>query len=179
MRGSPTLKKQYMEAGEFVTTHGIAGELRLYPWADTPHFFQDFSKFFLGPGGETPLEILSVRPHKNICIVKLSGIDSIEEARPFIGKTVYISRDEVQLPEGRFFIQDLLGAQVIDGQTGEEYGIIRSVTHPGWHDVYEIQRPDHSICLFPAAEPFVESIDLDAGVVKVRPIPGMFGDAPV
>lgn len=168
------MQKAYLEAGEFVTTHGIAGELRLYPWSDGPAFLTGFSTLYLDEAGKKPLKVAQIRPHKNICIVKLEGYDSIEQSRPLIGKAVYIARADVQLPPGRFFVQDILGAQVVDDATGERYGTIHAVTHPGRHDVYEIHGEAGQVWYFPAAEPFVADIDLAAGIVRVRPIEGMF-----
>ena len=90
--------KPYLEAGEFVTTHGIAGELRLYPWSDTPAFLTHFKTLYLDADGQKPLEIEQLRPHKNICLVKLAGVSSIAEARPYIGKTVWVARADAPLP---------------------------------------------------------------------------------
>ncbi len=168
------MKKEYLEAGEFVTTHGIAGELRLYPWSDGPDFLSGFDTLYLDDAGKRPLRMLAVRPHKNICIVKLEGIATIEQARPFVGKTVYIARADAHLAPGRFFVQDILGAQVVDDATSRAYGTIAAVTHPGRHDVYEIHGPEGQVWYFPAVQPFLASVDLDAGQVRVRPIEGMF-----
>lgn len=165
--------KPYLEAGEFVTTHGVEGELRLYPHADSPAFLTQFDTFYKDPEGGQPLRVVSARVHKNICLIKLEGVDSIESARPYIGRRVYISRADAQLPEGRFFVQDLLGARVEDARTGQLYGTIKSITRPGRHDVYEIEQ-EGQVFLFPAAEPFVEKIDIEGGVVRVLPIEGMF-----
>ncbi len=169
--------KPYLEAGEFTTTHGICGELRLYPWCDEPSFLCGFSTFYLDDAGRRPLALCTVRPHKNICIVKLDGVDNIEAARPFIGKTVYIARADAHLPAGTHFVQDLLGAAVVDADNGTAYGLIRGVTRPGRHDVYEIEQPSGEIALFPATEPFLVKTDPKAGVVLVRPIPGIFGES--
>ncbi len=168
--------KQYLEAGEFVTTHGVNGELRLYPWCDGPQFLCGFSTLHLNANGTKPLQVDALRAHKNLCIVKLAGVHSVEDARPFIGKTVYIDRDDAYLPAGRHFVQDLLGLAVQDADTGETYGVIRDVTRPGRHEVYEIERPGGGTALFPATPPFLCGVDIAIGVVWVRPIPGMFDE---
>lgn len=168
------MMKPFLEAGEFVTTHGITGELRLYPWCDGPSFLAGFSTFYLDEAGRQPLKVEGLRPHKNICIVQLEGIGSIEAARPLIGKVVYIKRADAKLPPGRFFVQDLLGAVVLDDETGVSYGTLRAITHPGRHDVYEIHGPNGQVWYFPAVAPFLASVDVEAGVVRVRPIEGMF-----
>lgn len=168
--------KQYLEAGEFVTTHGIAGELKLYPWADDAAFFKDIPTLYLSATGQRPLVVQKLRAHKNMCILKLQGVDTIEQARVYIGKTAWVSRADIKLEEGRVFVQDLLGAQVVDAESGRLYGSIQNVTRPGHHDVYEIQDEAGGVFLFPAVEEFIDKIDIAAGVVTVRPIPGMFNE---
>lgn len=168
--------KQYLEAGELVTTHGVSGELRLYPWSDSPEFLTAFKCFYLDEQGRKPLKVSQLRRHKNICIVQLEGVASINDARALIGKTVYINRDDIKLPQGHYFVQDLLGLQVIDADTAQCYGTIANVTHPGRHDIYEVQQQNGQIALFPAVQPFLVGTDLAAGQVTVRPIPGMFGE---
>lgn len=170
------MQKQFLEAGEFVTTHGTAGELRLYPWSDGPAFLSQFSTLYLSAEGGKPLRVLAVRPHKNLCIVRLEGVGSIAEARPYIGRTVYINRADAPLPPGRHFVQDLLGAFIEDADSGEVYGTLQAITHPGRHDVYEVLRPGGGSSLFPATAPFLVSIDAEAGHILVRPIPGMFDE---
>lgn len=168
--------KPFLEAGEFVTTHGITGELRLYPWCDEPSFLAGFSSFYMDAAGKKPLAVETVRPHKSICIVRLAGVDSIEAARPYIGKTVYIARTDARLPTGMHFVQDLLGAAVADADSGQAYGTIRAITRPGRHDVYEVEKPNGAIALFPAVEPFLVHVDAENAVILVRPIPGMFDE---
>lgn len=165
--------KPYLEAGEFTTTHGITGELRLYPWCDGPEFLSTFTTLYLDDRGRKPLYAEQIRPHKNICIVRLKNVSTVEEAHPYIGKTVYIAREDACLPKGRYFVQDLLGAHLRDADTGEEYGEITAITRPGRHDVYEVTRPNGTTALFPACEPFLVAVHPEEGLVQVRPIPGM------
>lgn len=166
--------KPFLEAGQFTTTHGIAGELRLYPWCNEPAFLAKFATLYLDDAGKTALPPLAIRPHKNLCLVKMDGVDSIEAARPYIGRVVYLSREEAALPPGTFFVQDLLGAHLQDTDTGEVYGTVAAITHPGRHDVYEVQRPGGQTVLFPAAPPFIHSISAEDALILVRPIEGMF-----
>ncbi|MDL2252441.1 ribosome maturation factor RimM, partial [Ruminococcaceae bacterium OttesenSCG-928-I18] len=147
------------------------------PWCDSPDFLTGFSVFYLDAEGKNAVEVTSVRPHKNLCIIRLQGVDSIEAARPLIGKTAYIDRREANLPPGHFFLQDLLGARVVDADNREEYGRVEEVTHPGRHDVWRVvgEKGEH---LFPAVAPFLDSLDLEEGVALVRPIEGMFEPQP-
>lgn len=166
--------KQYLEAGEFVTTHGVTGELKLYPWSDSPQFLLDFATLYLDSEGKKPLQVQAMRVHKNLCLVKLQGVDSIADARPYIGRTAYIARADAELGEGRVFVQDLLEARVVNADTSEEYGRITAITHPGRHDVYEVTSGAGEVFLFPAVAEFVVEVAPQEGYVKVRPIEGMF-----
>ena len=104
--------KQFIEAGEFVTTHGVMGELKLYPWCDGPEFVAALPRLFFTPEGGRETKVEAVRAHKGMCLVKLKGVDSIDAARPYIRKVAYFSRADVKLPEGRYFVQDIVGCTV-------------------------------------------------------------------
>ena len=93
--------KTYLEAGQFVTTHGVLGELKLYPWADGPEFIACLPRLYISPQGGAPLELERVRAHKGMCIVKLRGVDGMDAARAYIGKTAYFARADAKLPPGR------------------------------------------------------------------------------
>lgn len=166
--------KPFLEAGEFVTTHGIHGEIKLYPWSDDASFLTQFHNLYLTKQGENCCKVQSMRIHKNTCLVKLNDVDTVEQARIYIGKTVFIARAEANLAEGRHFVQDIIGAKVKDVDTGEVYGTIQDITAPGRHDVYKIAAEDGEVFYFPATEPFLISIDIEGEEVLVKPIAGMF-----
>lgn len=166
--------KTYLEAGQFVTTHGVVGELKLYPWADGPEFIAGLSRLYLSPQGGAPLELERVRPHKGMCIVKLRGVDSLDAARAYIQKVAYFARADAALPEGRFFVQDIIGCEVRDAGTGAVYGTVRDVTHPAACDIYTVETPQGGTVLFPAVAEFLGELCPQQGYVTVRPIPGMF-----
>jgi 16S rRNA processing protein RimM len=86
----------------------------------------------------------------------------------------------VNLPEGRYFVQDIIGARVQDANTGEDYGSILSVSSPGRHEVYEIEHADGKRSLFPAVQPFLVKLDIENSLVLIAPIEGMLdGEAPI
>ena len=165
--------KRYLEAGEFVTTHGVTGELKLYPWSDGPELIASLPRLYLSPDGGRAVRLVGVRPHKGMCIVRLDGVDSLDAARSYVRRVAYFDREDVQLPEGRYFVQDVLGCRVLDADTGEEYGEIVNITHPAACDIYTV-RGKGGEHLFPAVDEFLVSLDPAAGEVRVRPIPGMF-----
>ena len=169
--------KKYLEAGKFVTTHGVLGELKAYPYCDSAEFLCGFSLLYPAANGGRPWRVASARAHKGMALLKLEGVDGMDAARALVGRLVYIDRSDAQLPEGSWFIQDIIGLQVVDAGTGKVYGTVTDVINNGAGDIYEIRTPEGKTVLFPAVEQFLEQIDPAGGVVRVKPIGGMFDDA--
>ena len=120
---------------------------------------------------------MSARPHKSLLLVKLRGIETVEQADALRGKILYLDRGEVNLPEGRYFIQDLIGLTVSDADSGAVYGVLTDVIATGANDVYEITSPQGKKHLMPAVEEMVPEISPEKGFIFVRPIRGIFDDA--
>lgn len=169
------MKKQFLDCGKIVGTHGIKGEVRIDPWADSPAFLCAFDTLYLDERGERSVKVKS-RPHKNITLCKIEGVDTIEAAERLRGKIVYINRDDVKLDEGVHFVQDLIGLAVRDFETGEDYGVLTDVLRTGANDVYEITR-DGKKYLAPVIDEVVREINTDDGVVLITPMKGIFDDA--
>lgn len=167
--------KKYLETGKIVTTHGIKGEVKVYPWCDTPEFLLDFDQFYLDKGSAA-VEVEACRIHKNMAVMKLRGVDTVEQAVSYRGKILYVDRDDVELAEGEYFVQDLMGLQVIDADSKKEYGKIVDITETGANDVYHIAFSDGSIQLVPAIKDVIIRTDVEAGVMEIRPLRGLFGD---
>ncbi|MFZ2539815.1 MAG: ribosome maturation factor RimM [Oscillospiraceae bacterium] len=169
------MKKQYIEVGKIVTVQGIKGELRVNPWCDSPEFLLDFKILFLDEG-KTPINIERSRVQKNIVVLKIVGIEDIETANKYRNKVLYLKTDEVKLPKGSYFIQDLEGLQVIDADDNSiVYGELIEVSETGANDVYHIKQGE-KLYLIPAIKQVVIDTDIDAGIMKIRPIKGLFGD---
>ncbi len=169
--------QQYLEVCKAVTTHGVTGEVKVELWCDDAAFLAKFKRLYRGPQGQDPLEVVKVRPHKNMALVTFAGVGDMDAARALVGQVFYIDRADAKLPKGHYFQVDLLGCQVVDSASGRVYGTIREVNHPGAQDVYTIDCPDGSTALFPAVKPFLDKIDIEGRKVLVSPIPGMFSDA--
>ena len=169
------MKKQFLESGKIVGTHGIKGEVRIDPWCDSPEFLCAFKKLYLDDKGETFIEVKS-RPHKHITLAKSKGIDTIEQAERLRGKIVYIDRADINLGEGVNFVQDLIGLEVIDSDSGERYGKITDVLRTGANDVYEITDNDGRKYLAPVIDEVILSKNIDEGFVLIRPMKGIFSD---
>lgn len=167
------MKKQYLDSGKIVGTHGIKGEVRIEPWCDSPEFLCAFKKLYLDEKGQTFIEVKS-RPHKNITLAKIKGVDTIEEAQRYRGKIIYINRNDIHLDEGVNFVQDLIGLEVKDADSGKIYGKISDVLRTGANDVYEITDSENKKYLAPVIDEVIEKIDVDGGFVIIRPMKGIF-----
>ncbi len=167
------MKKQYMEAGKIVGTHGLKGEVRIDPWCDSAAFLCRLKRLYFADGSEHPVR--SAKAHKNIAVVLFDGVTSVEQADLLRGKVVYLNRDDVRLPKGTHFIQDLLGLQVIDADDGTVYGELTEVIKTGANDVYQVTK-DGRDYLVPVIPDVVIEKDIDGGVVKIRPMKGIFDD---
>jgi 16S rRNA processing protein RimM len=169
------MKKQYLDSGKIVGTHGIRGEVRIDPWCDSPEFLCAFKKLYLDNKGETFIEVKS-RPHKNVTLSKIKGVDTIEQAEKLRGKIVYINRDDINLGEGVNFVQDLIGLEVRDVDNDTVYGKISDVIRTGANDVYEITDSNNKKYLAPVIDEVVIEIDVDNGFILIRPMKGIFDD---
>ena len=184
--------KQFLEAGQIVSTHGIKGELNVTPWCDQPEFLMGFDRFYFKEGSEERA-VESVRTNKSLVIVKFEGINEIDEAVKLIKSIIYFDRSGVTLPEGSYFEQDLLGLEVIDDISGKSYGRLTSVLHTGANDVYGIS-PQGSVSqqgsvtqqgdtikhgkevLIPAIKDVIKAVDIEGGRMLITPLKGLFED---
>ncbi len=163
-----------LEIGKIVAIHALKGEMRVQPWCDTPAFAVKFKRMFLD--GEE-YKVQSARPHKNIVIVKLRGIDTPELAQKQINKILYVDRSDIKLSKGTYFIADLIGLKVVDAD-GESlvYGELTDVSQTGANDVYHILFADGKTRYIPAIPQVVKMTDLENGVMKIKPLDGLFDD---
>ena len=168
----------YIETGEIVALHGIKGEVKVYPWADYPEFLEEFDRFYIKAnkmhykcyGAE------EVRCHKNTVLIKFSGIDTVEQARELIGKVICLDKDEIELEEGTYFIEDLVGCKIINDETDKIIGTVSAVDNYGASDVYTILDASGKEFMFPAVDEFLVSTDIDTKEIRIKVIEGMFGE---
>ncbi|MDO5123582.1 MAG: ribosome maturation factor RimM [Eubacteriales bacterium] len=166
--------KDYLEIGKIVGTHGVLGEMRVECWCDSPAFLAGFKELYFDKGKEK----LSVkaRPHKNVALVKIKGVDSVEAADMFRGKILYINRKDAKLPKGTYFVQDLLGLEVKDINDGRVYGTITDVLKTGANDVYEVKDSEGKAYYVPVIPPVVKEVKPQKGYVSIEPMKGIFDD---
>jgi len=165
--------KQYLEVGLLNNTHGVRGEMKLTLWCDDLDYLRRFQVLYLDPEGQHPLHVTALRPQKQGAIIRFAEITSIEQAETIKGKVLYGDRADGKLPEGRTYIQDLLGCLVIDADSGTAYGTIADVQNYGSCDIYDVQQ-GKAHTLVPAIDDVVVEKDVAAGVVKIRPMKGLF-----
>ena len=168
------MRKQFLEVGKVVGTHGIQGELRVECWANSPAFLSKFKRLYLD-SGSTKLDV-ACRPHKNIALVRVKGVTSIEQADELRGKVLYIDRGDVRLDEGENFVQDIIGLEVTDADSGEVYGRVRDVLRTGSNDVYEMEDSSKKLFYIPVIPDIIDRLDIDAGAVYIHPMKGLFDD---
>ena len=166
------MKKQYLEAGKIVTTHGIKGEVKIMPYTDYPELLCEFDRLFLGKNHEE-INVERSRVFKNMVIAKLEGYDTPEVAEKLRNKILYMHRDDLELDEDTYFIQDLIGIEVSDADSGFVYGKITDVMQTGANDVYVVQGKDREY-LVPAIPEVVITTDIDENTMTIRPLEGLF-----
>jgi len=167
--------RDYLELGKIVSTHGLRGEFKVDLWCDGLDFAAQFKTLYLGAQHDI-LTIASWRGTDVQAIVKAEGFDHIDTAKTLVGKTLWFARKDAVLPDGSFFEDDLIGLSAVDAATGKTYGKISHVYRTGANDVYAVQDKTGAEKLFPAIPQIVKSVDLDAGMMTIAPIPGIFDD---
>ena len=158
------MKLQYLQAGQIVTTHGIRGEMKVLPWADGPEFLCDFSRVRID-GREYKIE--SCRVQKTCNLVKIQGIDTMEDAQKMRGKTLEVYRCDA--PEDLIFVAELIGTKVLC--EGRQIGVITDVLDYPANKVYVV-RGDQEY-MIPAVKQFILSTDMDKGEMQVKLLEGM------
>ena len=169
------MKKEFLEAGKIVGTHGVAGMVRIQSWCDSNEFFCKFKKLFLNENGTGEIIVSSSKPHGNVVIAKLKGYDSIDAAETLRNKVVYVNRNQMNLEKGAYLIQDLIGCSVFDIDSGAFLGKISDVSKTGANDVWHIVN-DGREYLIPKIDDIVKLVDIDNEKVLIKPIKGIFDD---
>ncbi|MDR0984476.1 MAG: ribosome maturation factor RimM [Ruminococcus sp.] len=160
-------KNNNLQAGKIVKTQGLKGEVKILVYCDI-ELIQD--ELIID---NQNYKIKIVRQEKGSClIVKIDGITDINAAEKFVGKDVFLDKSGITLEKGIYFISDLIGLDVIDFNTGENYGKIKDVLQTGANDVYIIDDTH----LVPAIKDVVKEVDLNLRIMKITPLDGLFED---
>lgn len=167
-------KKRYLEAGEIVGTHGVRGEVRVYPACDSPAVLAGLKKLYFDEGAR--MVRIKARTHKTLALVKLEGVDTVEAAAALRGTMLYLDRNDLKLSRGTYFIADLIGLSVVDDDTGKHYGECTDVSQTGSNDVYHMRATDGREILIPAIPSVIRRVDIDGGEIRIFPMLGLFDD---
>lgn len=168
------MRDDLLRIGVISSTHGIRGEVKVFPTTDYPEQFEKLESVFLDTGKEMrKLEIQKVRYFKNMVIVKFCGYDNINDIEPYKGKDLLITREQaVPLEEGEFFIADLIGSRVVT-EEGEELGILDDVLETGANDVFSVKKADGKELLLPYIDECILEIDVDEKLITVHMMEGL------
>ena len=166
--------EQTLRVGVISSTHGVRGEVKVFPTTDDPKRFKKLKTVMLDTGREKlTLNIEQVKFFKNMIILKFKEFNDINEIEKYKGKDLLINRDQaVKLAPNENFIVDLIGLKVVTDE-GVEFGTLKDVMETGANDVYIIDGNDGKEYLFPAIKQCILNIDLEAGVITVHILDGL------
>lgn len=168
-------KKQFLECGIIINTHGVRGDVKLESLCDSPEVLAELKRVFVFENGQyREIEVKHASVFKQFVLATLDGIDDMDKAAAMKGTTLYASRDDFVLGEGDYFIADLIGLPLIDNIDGKVYGKIKDVINRGASDIYVVTTPTGER-MMPVVEEFVKKVDVESGVY-VETIPGLLSD---
>ncbi|HIY31395.1 MAG TPA: ribosome maturation factor RimM [Candidatus Mediterraneibacter avicola] len=165
--------EQFLQVGVISSTHGIRGEVKVFPTTDDPARFKKLKIVLLDTGKElTELEVQSVKFFKQFVILKFRGIDNINDIEIYKGKSLLVPReDAVELEENEYYIADLIGMEVVTDEG--EFGILRDVMETGANEVYIIDSKEHGEVLIPAIRDCILDVDVENRRMKIRLMDGL------
>ena len=167
------MEKQ-LQVGVISSTHGVRGEVKVFPTTDDETRFRQLKKVYLDTGREMlPLEIQNVKFFKQFAILKFKGIDNINDIEKYRGKSLMIDReDAVDLDEDEYFIADMIGMKVCT-EDGSEFGTLKDVMETGANDVYIIDSLEHGEVLIPAIRECILDVDMDEERMTIHLMEGL------
>ena len=161
-----------IEIGKIVNTHGLRGHIKVEPWCDGIETFEYLKRVFIN---NMEYKTESVKLQKNLFLLKLAELNSIEKAEILKGKIVYANEDELPpLPEGVYYIKDIIGLSVYDGK--KLIGEIVDWIETGSNNVYVIKRPKGKDVLIPAINSVIKEIDIENKKMSVNMLEGLMED---
>lgn len=163
-----------LQVGIITSTHGVRGEVKVYPTTDDPRRFRRLKEVVLDTGREKlNLEIEGVKFFKQVVILKFKGLDNINDIEKYRQKSLYVTRkNAVRLQRDEYFIADLIGLKVQD-EDGTELGTVKDVIETGANDVYEVEMADSRSLLLPAIKQCILNVDVENGMMQVHVLEGL------
>lgn len=166
--------EELLQVGIITSTHGVRGEVKVYPTTDDPRRFRRLKEVVLDTGREKlNLEIEGVKFFKQFVILKFKGLDNINDIEKYRQKSLYVTRkNAVRLQKDEYFIADLIGLKVQD-EDGTELGTVKDVIETGANDVYEVEMADGRSLLLPAIKQCILNVDVENGMMRVHVLEGL------
>lgn len=163
-----------LQVGIITSTHGVRGEVKVYPTTDDPRRFRRLKEVVLDTGREKiNLELEGVKFFKQFVILKFKGLDNINDIEKYRQKSLYVTRkNAVRLQRDEYFIADLIGLKVQD-EDGTELGTVKDVIETGANDVYEVEMADGRSLLLPAIKQCILNVDVENGMMQVHVLEGL------
>lgn len=167
-------KEEFLQVGVITSTHGIKGEVKVFPTTDDAARFRELKQVILDTGKEQILlEIQNVKFFKQYVILKFKGIDNINDVEKYRKMPLLVTReDAVALEEDEYFITDMIGMQVLT-EDGEKFGVLKDVMETGANDVYVIESSRHGEVLVPAIHECILDIDIDKQEMRIHLLEGL------
>lgn len=165
------MPEQYLEVGKVTSTHGVMGEVRVQPWADSPEFLCQFKTLYVDEA-HWPIKVERARVHKDMVILKLEGIIDVPSALSLRNAVLYIDRADAKLPKGSFFLADLMGLEVRDAQSGKVLGKIADIMNLPANNVYVVRGGEREL-LIPAVPQFIAETNVEGGYLRVNMMEGL------
>ncbi len=166
--------EERLQVGVISSTHGVRGEVKVFPTTDDPKRYKKLKKVYLDTGREfLPLEIQGVKFFKQFVIVKFKGIDNINDIEMYRGKSLLVDRqDAVPLKQDEYFIADMVGIEVFT-EDGEKFGVLKDVMETGANDVYIIDSLKHGEVLVPAIKQCILDVNIDERRMDIHLMDGL------
>lgn len=163
-----------LKVGVITTTHGVRGEVKVFPTTDSAERFLDLEYVLLDTGRERKrLDIKNVKFYKNLAILKFDGVDNINDIEKYKGCELWIPREEGQeLAEDEYYIADLIDMEVVL-EDGSKFGVLKDVMETGANDVYIVEREDGSEILLPAIGDCILDVNLEENKMTVHLMKGL------
>ena len=157
--------------GKITSAVGLKGEVKVYNYSDSADIYRETERILVG---DDSMKVQHVRTQKNMVILKLQGIENRDDAEKARGREVFVTEDDLpELPEGQFYIRDLIGMEVIDVETGNPIGVVEDVIQNTAQDVFDIKTPEGKQVLIPKVPEFVLEINIEKKTITVKLIEGM------
>ena len=166
--------EKLLQVGVITSTHGIRGEVKVFPTTDDPKRFKKLKQVILDTGKEKrDLEVESVKFFKQFVILKFKGIDNINEVERYKRCPLLVTRDHaVPLQEDEYFIADMIGMQVVT-EDGAVFGTLKDVIETGANDVYIIESSEHGEVLVPAIKECILAINIEEQKMQIHLMDGL------